>query len=201
MAKALLSPTTLFFLPFAGGPGYGEGMGLSPGLQPDSGQGEAAPCRPMAPLALIMPQPKVARPDGTHVGQAVGRACPYPIPNQLAHQSQGPTLRPPARCCSSASGERAPPPPPSPSPQCARMSASCRVSERRTCPLCATARRATRRRASREFGMKRHDEANHTSARNRSGGPKAPTARHRDYDTRPKPQTARMFLPAFLDEF
>ena len=31
MAKALLSPTTLFFLPFAGGPGYGEGMSLSPG--------------------------------------------------------------------------------------------------------------------------------------------------------------------------
>tara|TARA_B100000795_G_scaffold239521_1_gene201236 strand:- start:212 stop:316 length:105 start_codon:yes stop_codon:yes gene_type:complete len=28
MAKALLSPTTLFFLPFAGGPGYGKGDGL-----------------------------------------------------------------------------------------------------------------------------------------------------------------------------
>ena len=31
---------------------------LVPGLRPDSGQGEAVPCRPMAPLALTVPQPK-----------------------------------------------------------------------------------------------------------------------------------------------
>ena len=57
MAKASLLPTTLFFLPFAGGPGYGEGVGLSP-RSPDLVRVRLTLAPALPSLALTVTRPK-----------------------------------------------------------------------------------------------------------------------------------------------